>query len=245
MAIKDLKQNGLYNKLQKNKKNLIKLSALFIVLSLTINAFAWLASHNTAELDAEMDVSSWIVKFTDEEDTEIKNAVYHVRIEPGLDFNKTVTATNDGRVDADITVEIASFTIFGQEIDVVNDANALSKFPFSVNFDKEPLRLSSGQTTTFDASVEWSYEEDKYFKDDPIYEGFHEDYEYFTKSGATYTKVDVTADTYDALKSNLYLYKDDVDTFFGEKCGEYQNNTGNTCLTFGIKYIASQVEPTP
>ena len=67
MSIKNLKNNDIYNSLQKNKKNLIKISMLFVLLGVSINAFAWLSSNNTVTVDTEADVSSWIVRFTDKD----------------------------------------------------------------------------------------------------------------------------------------------------------------------------------
>ena len=72
MSMKKLKDNDIYNSLQKNKKNLIKISLLFVLLGVSINAFAWLSSNNTVTVDTEADVSSWIVRFTDKDNTEIK-----------------------------------------------------------------------------------------------------------------------------------------------------------------------------
>ena len=94
MSIKNLKNNDIYNSLQKNKKNLIKISMLFVLLGVSINAFAWLSSNNTVTVDTEADVSSWIVRFTDKDNTEI-NYVEREAYNDVLDFTRRIIKLKD------------------------------------------------------------------------------------------------------------------------------------------------------
>ena len=86
------------------------------------------------------------------------------------------------------------------------------------------------------------YEDDQYFKADDYY-GYQEDFIYYTKNGSNYEEAEVTASTYNSLKANLYVYKDDIDTYFGQECGVYQNTNNKACVTFKVKYKATQIEP--
>ncbi len=243
MSIKDLKNNNIYNNLQKNKKNLVKLSLLVVLLGASISAFAWLSSNNTATVETEANVSSWIVRFTDSDtDEEIKETTYNVWMQPGMDdFEENITASNEGTTDATVTVEVTKLSILGSEVNL-NQANVLDKFPFVFNLGTGEIVLQAGHTTEFSTSVSWTYEEDKYFPADDYY-GYQEDFTYYTNNGSDYEETEVTSTTYPSLKSTLYVYKDDLDTYFGEQCGEYQDSTSKPCITFTMKYIATQVEP--
>lgn len=242
MSIKNLKENNIYNNLQKNKKNLLKISFLVILLGISINAFAWLSSNNTATVDTEANVSSWIVRFTDSNDVDIKEEVYNLWMLPGMDDDEYVVhASNEGTTDAKVKVEVTELKILGNTIDLTQ-ANVLDKFPFVFELDSGEITLAAGAETDFTSTISWTYEEDKYFKADDFY-GYQEDFIYYTKNGNDYVEAEVDSTTYPSLKANLYVYKDDIDTYFGETCGEYQNDTGKACISYKIKYTATQVEP--
>jgi len=241
MSMKKLKENDIYNSLQKNKKNLIKISLLFVLLGVSINAFAWLSSNNTATVDAEANVSSWIVRFT-HNDVDIKEETYELWMLPGMtDDEYPVHASNEGTTDATVSVEVTDLKILGNDVDLTQ-ANVMNKFPFVFELPSGEITLAAGDETDFNTTVSWTYEEDKYFPADDYY-GYQEDFIYYTKNGSDYEEAEVTAATYDSLKANLYVYKDDIDTYFGQECGAYQNSTGKACITFKVKYKATQVEP--
>lgn len=240
--MKKLKDNNIYNSLQKNKKNLIKISLLFVLLGVSINAFAWLSSNNTATVDAEANVSSWIVRFTDKDDVDIKEETYSLWMLPGMqDDEYPVHASNEGTTDAKVSVEVSDLKILGQAIDLTQ-ANVLNKFPFEFELPGGEITLAAGDETDFSTKISWTYEEDKYFPADDYY-GYQEDFVYYTKNGSNYEEAEVTSETYNSLKANLYVYKDDIDTYFGQECGTYQNTTNKPCITFRVKYKATQVEP--
>ena len=115
-------------------------------------------------------------------------------------------------------------------------------FPFVFELPTSEITLAAGDETDFSTNISWTYEEDKYFKADDYY-GYQEDFVYYTKNGSNYEEAEVTASTYNSLKANLYVYKDDIDTYFGQECGVYQNTNNKACITFKVKYIATQVEP--
>lgn len=242
MSIKNIQENNIYNSLQKNKKSLLKISLLVILLGVSVNAFAWLSSNNTATVDTEANVSSWIVRFTDSNDVDIKEETYDVWMLPGMaDDEYLVHAENEGTTDATVTVQVSDLKILGSDVDLTQ-ANVMDKFPFTFELPSGEITLQAGHNTDFTSTISWTYEDDQYFKADDYY-GYQEDFVYYTKSGSTYTEAEVTSATYDSLKANLYVYKDDIDTYFGEQCGVYQNTSGKPCITFKVKYIATQVEP--
>ena len=241
--MKKLKDNDIYNSLQKNKKNLIKISLLFVLLGVSINAFAWLSSNNTATVDAEADVSSWIVRFTDKNNVDIKEETYSLWMLPGMqDDVYPVHASNEGTTDAKVTVEVTDLNILGAAVDL-NEADVLKKFPFEFQLPTGEIDLDAGDETDFNTTISWTYEDEQYFKNDDYYGGFQPDFVYYTKNGDDYEETEVTASTYETLKNSLYIYKDDIDTFFGQECGEYQNSTGKACITFKVTYKATQVQP--
>ncbi len=241
--MKKLKDNDIYNSLQKNKKNLIKISLLFVLLGVSINAFAWLSSNNTATVDAEADVSSWIVRFTDRNNVDIKEETYALWMLPGMqDDVYPVHASNEGTTDAKVTVEVTDLNILGAAVNL-NEADVLKKFPFEFQLPTGEIDLDAGDETDFNTTISWTYEDEQYFKNDEYYGGFQPDFVYYTKNGDDYEETEVTASTYETLKNSLYIYKDDIDTFFGQECGEYQNSTGKACITFKVTYKATQVQP--
>ena len=242
MSLKNIKENSIYNSLQKNKKGLLKVSFLVILLGVSINAFAWLSSNNVATVDTEANVSSWIVRFTDSNDVDIKEETYTLWMLPGMDDDENVIhAKNEGTTDATVTVEVSDLKILGNAIDLT-EANVLNKFPFTFELPSGEIVLAAGAETDFTSTISWTYEEDKYFPADDFY-GYQEDFIYYTKSGSNYIETEVTSETYNSLKSTLYVYKDDIDTYFGEECGTYQNSSGKACITYKVRYIATQVEP--
>lgn len=241
MSISNLKNNDIYNNLQKNKKKLVKLSLLVLVLGITINAFAWLTSTNEANVDAEADVSSWIVRFTDEENVEVKDVTYNLWMKPGMNtYTKTITATNEGTTPAEVTSELTGFTVLGTTIDITQP-NYKDKFPFEFDFLEQTITLAPNGTVDLEFNVDWDFEDtSKYFHADDFY-GYYEDFIYYTLDGTNYVEDNtVTAANYNSKKANLYVYKDDIDTYFGQECGEYQTATSKPCITFSYRYKATQ-----
>ncbi len=76
----------------------------------------------------------------------------------------------------------------------------------------------TGNSTNFRANISWPYE--TYIKVQNS-DTFNDSYDYFTKSGTTYTKVAVTTADFDTLKSDLYYANDIEDTYWGNLAGEY------------------------
>ena len=65
---------------------------------------------------------------------------------------------------------------------------------------------------------------------------------YYTYSGGTYVVANVTSANYDSLKNSLYLTKDDIDSYIGEKCGVYQRENNKNCLIINGELVAEQAQ---
>ena len=78
-----------------------------------------------------------------------------------------------------------------------------------------------------------------YYKQDDVYQ-FDSSFPYYQFSNGIYTLTNVTSSIYNSLKSNLYLEKDDADSYFGMKCHEYEESTGKACLSLTLKLLVRQ-----
>ena len=110
----------------------------------------------------------------------------------------------------------------------------ITKYPFKFNFGfvpnendvtstAEPYKIiaklgDTGNATHFRANLSWPYE--TYVKVGNA-DTFNDHYDYYTKSGSTYTKATVSASNFDDLKSTLYYANDEEDTYWGNKAAEY------------------------
>ena len=63
----------------------------------------------------------------------------------------------------------------------------------------------------------------------------------YTLSNNTYSEFSATPSNYLTNLNNLYLDKDDADTYFGMKCHEYESTSGHSCLEIGLLLRVSQV----
>ena len=109
-----------------------------------------------------------------------------------------------------------------------------NKYPFKFNFGfvatandtttaAQPSVIipkggQAGNSTNFRANISWPYE--TYVKVGNA-DTYNDSYDYYTKSGTTYTAATVTAATFDTLKSTLYYANDVEDTYWGNRAGEY------------------------
>ena len=120
-------------------------------------------------------------------------------------------------------------------LDQTNLADILAtKYPFKFNFGfvtlandttstAQPSKILSkfgvtGNSCNFRANISWPYET---YIQVASTDTFNDHLDYFTKSGSTYTKANVTASNFATLKSNLYYANDIEDTYWGNKAGEY------------------------
>ena len=210
-----MNQDDKKEKRKKRRKKIV-FPLLFAIFTLSINAYAWFAFISQATLNVDMSVASWDVDFT--ENNVVTNSV-NVSITdmmPGmLDYSHTVQINNNGEVKADVTYWLTEMKVLGNTI-------------------------NPGSSADFDIELSWEYEDTtKYYQLDSLYT-FNPSFQYYTKSGNNYNEATVTSSTYPSLRDNLYLYKDDADTYFGEACGRYENNNNHPCIEMKFKVVVQQ-----
>lgn len=239
---------GFYKKLQKSRKRMLVRSILFALFLIGVNAFAWFTYVSKAGLQLEANISSWDVEFNSNGEPTTKVDFYVTDMKPGmLDYSQKVVIHNMGEVSADVSYEIASLTIMGREVDVSNQEEIIKRlnsfYPFSVNLDVDSVVLQPKDYTNFTASVTWDYDNSAaYFQLDSLYD-YDSSFNYYNLvNGAYVLNNSVTADNYNNLRNNLYLEKDDADSYFGYACGKYEANTGKSCLAMNLILKVSQKE---
>ena len=68
------------------------------------------------------------------------------------------------------------------------------------------------------------------------------DYKYYTYDGTDYTlDSTVTSANFASKKADLYMQKDDIDSYLGTECGKYQRDNSTNCLKFTVKITAKQI----
>ena len=154
----------------------------------------------------------------------------------------TYDSVNDEYIAVQSSDTYDSTATYYSMLDATNMADILNtKYPFKFNFgfvstanDTASTALQSviipkfgdtGNATNFRANISWPYE--TYIKVDNA-DTFNDKLDYYTKSGSTYTKANVTASNFDTLKSTLYYANDIEDTYWGNKAGEYYKEQRNT-----------------
>jgi len=241
--------NEKINSLSKSLKKRLYISILLALFTLGVNIFAWFAFSAQAGLELDATVASWDVEFKDNETILSRYIVVEVtKMKPGMpDFNKTITIENKSDVQASFTYEIDGIDLLGESLDLTNKGdiyNYLSTFyPFSIQMSSTKSVLNSHDTVDFSLDVVWPYDSATplYFGQDEVY-SYNETFNYFTKSGSTYTPTTIAnATAYNSQKSNLYLEKDDADSFFGMMCHQYEEDTGSPCLIIDMRLIVQQL----
>lgn len=227
-----------------------KYFSIFLALfTLGVNIFAWFVFTATADVSLDATVAAWDVEFRDEEDHAMQDFVIDItKMKPGMDdYNKTITITTNSDVSVDFFYEITSFKLLGHTI--TKDSNEAmveylrSTYPFSVNFNASKNQMSSGvDEIDFDIVLTWPYESTTatYYKQDDAYE-YESTLPYYFLSGGSYNLYNVaSASAYNSRKTRLYLEKDDADTYFGMKCHEYEEESGEACLSLNVRLQVQQ-----
>ena len=239
-----MNQDEIKEKRKRRRRKLI-FPLLFILFTLSINAYAWFAFISQATLNVDMSVASWDVDFTENDVVTNSVNVAITDMMPGmLDYNHTVQINNNGEVKADVDYWLTEMKVLGNTINVTNSDQVLTnfrtKYPFVLSITTSSDTINPNSSANFNINLSWEYENtSKYYQLDSLYT-YNPAYQYYTKSGSTYTEATVTEDSYPTLRDNLYLYKDDADTYFGEACGKYENDTDLPCIEMKFKVVVQQ-----
>lgn len=239
---------GFYKKLQKSRKRMLLRSFLFALFLIGVNIFAWFTYVSKAGLQLEGNISSWDVEFNANGKPTTKVDFYVSDMKPGmLDYSQKVIIHNLGEVSADVSYDIASLSIMGRDVDASNKdeiiRRLISFYPFSVNLNIDSVIIQPQGYTNFSASLSWDYEnQEKFYQLDSLYD-YNGEFNYYNLVDGKYIVNDsVTADNFNELRNNLYLEKDDADSYFGYACGQYEKNTGKSCLAMKLVLKVIQKE---
>lgn len=239
---------GFYKKLQKSRKRLLLRSFLFALFLIGVNIFAWFTYVSKAGLQLEGNISSWDVEFNANGKPTTKVDFYVSDMKPGmLDYSQKVIIHNLGEVSADVSYDIASLSIMGRDVDASNKDEIIRRlnsfYPFSVNLNIDSVIIQPQGYTNFSASLSWDYEnQEKFYQLDSLYD-YNGEFNYYNSVDGKYVVNDsVTADNFNELRNNLYLEKDDADSYFGYACGQYEKNTGKSCLAMKLVLKVIQKE---
>ncbi len=222
-------------------------SIMLALFTLGVNIFAWFAFSANVGLTLDATVASWSVNFKDNNDVVVRNVVVEVtKMKPGMsEFTSTVTVENDSDVEADFDYEITSLSILGNVVNIASQANVFqylsTYYPFAITFTTDKMSLIANDSLHFTAHVTWPFENSSsYYAQNNVYQ-FDDTFIYYTRSGSTYTPTTVANSTAFLNNiDNLYLQKDDADSYFGMRCNEYETNTGSACLVLTMKLLVTQ-----
>ena len=239
------KLDALNSRLRKKKF----MAILLAVFSLGVNAFAWFVFTTRATVKVDGKVASWDVSLRDENDQMVNSVEINVDMEPGmLEVSKRYEVDNHGEVAVDMTYTVDSLTIMGRDVDLtgITDVETYLKtyYPFTIDLSMDKTVIPIDDTGKFFVKVNWDFETaNKYFALNSIYD-YTDGFLYYTKTGSAYNLFEATAENYAANRDTLFLEKDDADTYFGMKCGEYQNSTNESCLKLNITVLIEQHKTT-
>ena len=162
------------------------------------------------------------------------------------DFVKTIVVNNNSDVDADFDYEIESATLLGKTIPITSQTQIFNqlnnRYPFSVFFVTTGTVISHNNVITFDVNATWDYESPTpiYYQLDNIYD-YDASLTYYKKVNNNYVEYTPTSETdFIDQRSNLYLEKDDADSYFGERCYQYEAANSKACLVLTVKLVAIQ-----
>lgn len=226
----------------KNKyRYLIFVLSIFL---LSIGTFAWFTVPFVSRAISELvsaRIAGFKVEFSDINDNVSEVFSYNLEtVFPGMDdYTVTFNAVNKGDIDAKISGSVNNVVFAGHNID---STAFVSDYPFKHNFKlyNDVSVISPEQSTKIFYTFGWDYESDMYYHLPDFYE-YSTNVDYYTFADDKYIICDDVNDSnFNDLKTNLYLYKDDFDTFLYNECSSYLENGGTKCLSFDINLIAKQ-----
>ena len=232
---------------RKRRRKTIIRSVLLIAFLLIINTFAWFTYITKANLSINGSVVSWEVSFLDQNSIVKDIDIAITNMKPGMmQFSKTIDIVNNSDVAAKFTYKIKSVEFLGTEIFKGEETEAIKQkleqdFPFSLKIIVGKQDLDLTDTSSFQVTMDWTYEEDKYYKVNSLYT-FDPAINYYVLSNNTY-QIDntVTSENFlEKMQTGLYLEKDDADSYFGYACGNYEMNTNKPCMDIHMDLEVSQ-----
>lgn len=150
------------------KKRVSAKTLLILIVTLSVNSFAWFIYANKVQSGVEATVKAWNITFELDSGQITEYVTIDVdELYPGKSFSKDITIYNRGDTDADLSYEISSITLFGvttsyTEAQNANPSSLLSTiqsnypFTFTPSFSNSVLAANSDEV--FNVSINWPYE---------------------------------------------------------------------------------------
>ena len=236
---------------KKIRKKLIIRSSIICAMLLVINTYAWFTFITNSDTDVNVKVVSWDISFRDEDDLFKELTINLDDMYPGMPtFTKEVEIINHSEFNTSFTVTLDSFTLLGKTYsvpdsiatssDAINRLN--SEYPFNISMTPTESVIGSENTQNFTIEISWPYENpNEYYK-------LNDDFEYMSKlnyyilADSVYSKTDVTeSDFANLINAGLYVESDDADSYYGKKCGVYQDSE-TSCLVINLKLKVTQID---
>lgn len=232
---------------RKRRRKVIIRSTFLVLFLLGVNTFAWFTYISRADVSLNGSVIAWDVNFMDENGA-IKEVLVDISdMKPGMmPYEKKIEIINRSDVAATVNYQIKSVKFLGNTIlegeTTENIINSFSNdYPFVLTMEAASDNIGVDVGTTFNITMNWTYEDNAYYKVNSMYT-YDPGVNYYTLVNGTY-QVDntVTNENFnEKITTGIYLEKDDADSYFGYACGNYENSTNNPCLEMLIELKVTQ-----
>ena len=241
----------VYAFLQKRRRNIKRRSIILALFVFGVNIFAWFIYIVSDNIDINANVKYWEVKFTNASN-EVFNDVsvtFDEKLYPGMNAvsEEIIAINNEGELPAEFEYTINSIK-FGDLTFLADEYGNLStfmdeRFPFDFQFNlQNKTVIPNGERRVLTLTIGWPLDSSvgsvrRYFKilDNYVYDP---SVFYYRYNGSNYVVAsDITSESlFNTAKNNLYIERDDLDTFFGGICGPDVVD----CLNFDIYLKATQ-----
>lgn len=145
----------------------VRLKTLFLLaITLASNSFAWFIYTTKVSSNISAKVREWNVTF--EANGQVVEKTIEINIDslyPGMDaYNQTLTAANSGESKAQITYEIVSTNILGDNLVNYNYSNEdilnylKNNYPFTIEISSTNSIIEPNGEENINITVSWPYE---------------------------------------------------------------------------------------
>ena len=145
----------------------VKLRTIFLLaITLASNSFAWFVYTTKVSSNISAKVREWNVTFDVNGQTVEKTIEINIdSLYPGMEsYNQTLTASNSGEARAQITYEVITAKVLGDDLMTLGYTDAeivnylRSNYPFSIDFNVSNDIIQSKGEETITISISWPYE---------------------------------------------------------------------------------------
>ncbi len=243
---KSYSEDELINIIKKRKNIILRRTIVLVLFFLGINVYAWFIYISKVGFNLNATVSDWNIEFYNG-DTEVRDLNLYVNMYPNMQtFSDHINVRNITENRCDFEYYVKSFKLLGfDKLDTsMTDQqfiNSLNQYPFKITFNATKNHLEGNERLDFYIYVNWSYESaNEYYKLNDFFT-YDPSLEYYNLVNGEYIlNNNVTSSNYGGLKNDLYVQKDDADSVYGQLCGEYQKNTGKSCLEMDVDLRVTQ-----